>query len=230
MLVIERSELKQLSRLFRSSSFLSSGQSGSVSEMQEPLHLLTDDHFYSRHLRAQRGIHSELSAQGVELCCSYFHLTSFLHDEASATSHLASCWQGRPWHHQRWGISWHPFSSSEISSCLFSSGLSAFSPISNSSPSLRLSRIYYLCNVLLSWLSRQNLLVQSHLYFQQHFEWRLFLQTSLLSTQLYFILTQSLVSLSLAWFIVSSHLCSSFILHFLSPVYFLSSPTNSIFF
>ena len=91
MLVIERSELKQLSRLFRSSSSLSSGQSGSVSEMQEPLHLLTDDHFYSRHLRAQRGIHSELSAQGVELCCSYFHLIPFLHDEASATSHLASC-------------------------------------------------------------------------------------------------------------------------------------------
>lgn len=145
MLVIERSELKQLPRLFRSSSFLSSGQYGSVSEMQEPLHLLTDDHFYSRHLRAQRGIHSELSAQGAELCCSYFHFIPFLHDDASATSHLASCWQGRPWHHQRWGISWHPFSCSEISSCLFSSGLSPFSPISNSSPSLQLSRIYYLC-------------------------------------------------------------------------------------
>ena len=44
--------------------------------------------------------------------------------------------------------------------------LSSFSPISNSSPSLRLSRTCYLCwrlHVLLSSLSRQNLLIQPYL-------------------------------------------------------------------
>lgn len=50
-----------------------------------------------------------------------------------------------------------------------------------------------------------------------------------LSTQLYFILTQFLVSLSMARFIAASHLCSSFMLHFLSSPFF-SQLTHQLYF
>ena len=75
--------------------------------------------------------------------------------------------------------------------------LSSFSPISNSSPSLRLSRTCYLCwrlHVLL--ISRQNLLIQPHLWtFNSSLNGRC--SYWYLCPPTHFIWTQTLVSLSL---------------------------------